>query len=99
MEPRTNTVIAGEKKDVYKRKLTAKGLHLSGLKLLSKTLEVEAKIRYNHPKAKAAVRPFKRGKITVEFRKPQWAITPGQSVVFYQNNKVIGGAIIEEAVE
>jgi len=95
---RSNTLIVGEKRDVYKSKLTAKSLHLSGLKLIPKTLEAEAKIRYNHPKAKAVVRPFKKGKITVEFDKPQWAITPGQSVVFYKNNTVIGGAIIEESL-
>jgi tRNA-specific 2-thiouridylase len=99
IDKKTNTVIADEKNKVYKSKLRAKQIYLSGLDSLSKKLEVQAKIRYNHPKAKALIFPSKKRKITVEFYKPQWAITPGQSVVFYKGDKLIGGATIEEAVE
>jgi tRNA-specific 2-thiouridylase len=90
-----NTIVVGNKEDVYRNKLKAGELHLLALKTLPKRLEVKAKIRYNHPKAKAVIRPLGRNKIVVEFKKPQWAVTPGQSVVFYKNNIVIGGATIK----
>jgi tRNA-specific 2-thiouridylase len=92
---KTNTLIVGEKEDVYKSKLIATDLYLLFLKSLPKRLEVKAKIRYNHPKAKAIIRPLKNNKVSVEFLKPQWAITPGQAIVFYENEVVIGGATIE----
>ncbi|MBL7198082.1 MAG: tRNA 2-thiouridine(34) synthase MnmA [Candidatus Omnitrophica bacterium] len=95
IDNKSNTLVVGKKNDVYKTKLQAKELHLLNMKSLPKRLEVKAKIRYNHPMAKAVIRPLERRKIYIEFSRPQWAITPGQSVVFYQNNVVIGGATIE----
>ena len=71
-------------------------LHASSL---SKKLEVNVKIRYNHPQARARITALGGGRIRVEFSRPQWAITPGQSAVFYKNNIVVGGATIEKVVE
>ena len=88
----------GEKKDVYRSKLEAKDACFLINKSLWKRLEVKAKIRYNHPEARALLRLMSKGRISVEFNKPQWAITPGQSVVLYKNNIVVGGATIEKAL-
>ncbi len=96
IDRKTNTLFVGEKKDVYGAKLQAEELHLLSGKSLPKRLEVKAKIRYNHPEAKAVIRPFQKDRLRVKFSKPQWAITPGQSVVFYKNDTVLGGAIIEK---
>lgn len=94
-----NTLVVGEKENAYNSKLQARELHLLSSKTLPKRLEVKVKIRYNHLEAKAIVRPLGRNRIFVEFKKPQWAVTPGQSVVFYKNNTVIGGATIESAIK
>jgi tRNA-specific 2-thiouridylase len=58
------------------------------------SLEVTAKIRYNHPGAAAMVFPQADGTATVKLREPQRAITPGQACVFYQDDLVLGGGWI-----
>ncbi len=96
-----NALIVGEEKDVYGKELQAEQANWL-IKDLKFPLEVKAKIRYKHPPAKAKVYPLTppspsegRGqKVRVEFAGPQWAITPGQSVVFYDNDIVLGGGVI-----
>ena len=58
-------------------------------------IEVKARIRYLHQDAEAMVIPLDEDKVRVEFKQPQMEITPGQAVVFYDNNIVIGGGTIE----
>jgi tRNA-uridine 2-sulfurtransferase len=58
------------------------------------TLEVTAKIRYNHPGTQATVTPLSNGQARVKLHTPQRAITPGQAAVFYQDDLVVGGGWI-----
>lgn len=58
------------------------------------SLEVSAKIRYNHPGTAATVTPLADGGATVKLHVPQRAITPGQACVFYQGDLVVGGGWI-----
>jgi tRNA-uridine 2-sulfurtransferase len=58
------------------------------------SLEVMAKIRYNHPGTPATVVPSSDGKARVKLHAPQRAITPGQAAVFYQDDLVVGGGWI-----
>ena len=60
-------------------------------------IEVEARIRYNSPQAPATLVPHADW-AEVHFHEPQRAITPGQAVVFYQGDEVLGGGIIESAL-
>ncbi|MFZ3063338.1 MAG: aminomethyltransferase beta-barrel domain-containing protein, partial [Actinomycetota bacterium] len=53
-----------------------------------------ARIRYNMPDSPATVTPLPDGRVAVLFDQPQFAITPGQSVVFYQDDLLLGGATI-----
>ena len=57
----------------------------------------QAKIRYRHEAAPARVMPLADGEVRVEFETPQSAITPGQAVVFYDGDRVLGGAWIDAA--
>jgi len=57
-------------------------------------IAIKAKIRYKSPEASATLYPYEDG-VEVRFRQPQRAITPGQAVVFYQGDQVLGGGIIE----
>ena len=57
-------------------------------------LHVTAKIRHNHEPAPATVRMVDRDTVEVVFQEPQRAITPGQSVVWYQGDCVVGGGVI-----
>lgn len=97
--PETNTIIVGGKQEIYARTFEAGALYMLHASSLLKKLEVNVKIRYNHPQARARITALGGGRIRVEFSRPQWAITPGQSAVFYKNNIVVGGATIEKVVE
>ena len=57
-------------------------------------LTCSTRIRYRQPLQSAVVEQVGDGKVIVRFNEPQRAITPGQSIVFYQNNEMLGGACI-----
>ena len=98
LDVKNNEVIVGEKKDIFSKKFIAKQLHLL-VKIKTKKLAVEAVIRYNHPQSPARLRFISNNRVEVEFRQLQPAVTPGQSVVFYDHDIVIGGAIIEKVLD
>jgi len=90
-----NAIIIGEDCDLLKQELAAEKLNfISGI-FPKKHIDLSAKVRYNSPAAPAELIPLNREKVKVRFRKPQRAVTPGQSVVFYKGEEVIGGGIIE----
>ena len=60
-------------------------------------MEVRAKIRYTHEKAESTITPIDDERIQVKFEESQMAITPGQAVVFYDDDIVLGGGIIERS--
>jgi tRNA-specific 2-thiouridylase len=57
------------------------------------------KVRYRRPLAEIARIEREAGELTVVFREPQWAITPGQSLVLYRDGLVIGGAVVERTLK
>ena len=59
-------------------------------------MDVEARIRYLHNGAEAVVTPEGGDKVRVKFKEPQVALTPGQAVVFYDADTIIGGGTIEQ---
>src|SRR5579859_4940266 len=59
-------------------------------------LRVTAKIRHRHEPAPAVLEPASNGEVRVTFDDPQRAITPGQAVVFYDGDLVVGGGWIAE---
>ena len=62
----------------------------------SNAADIKAKIRYRQTNQTCAIRPSKDAGYEISFATPQWAVTPGQSVVFYQQDTCLGGGIIEE---
>lgn len=91
-----NEIVVGVKKDVFKREFTADNLNWISFEGPPKTLKVMAKIRYKHPKADATVEIIDKDKAKVIFDEPQEALTPGQAVVFYDKDIVLGGGWINE---
>lgn len=90
-----NIIVLGEEEDLFKDKLIAKDINLISVKKLTCETKVKAKIRYSQNETNAIIKPIDENKIAVEFEIPQRAITPGQSVVFYDGEKVFGGGKIE----
>ncbi|NMB44951.1 MAG: tRNA 2-thiouridine(34) synthase MnmA [Firmicutes bacterium] len=91
-----NQVVVGSNKDVYAKGLKALAVNWVAIPGLTEELMVEAKIRYNISPAPASIRPGAQGSVVTLFEHPQRAITPGQAVVWYQGDVVVGGGVIEE---
>lgn len=92
---KNNRIIAGPKKDLEKKSLIADRLNWISIKGIEKPLKVMAKIRYNNKKARATVIKTGQDTVRVEFNEPQSAPTPGQAVVFYKKDIVLGGGWIK----
>lgn len=95
IRPEDNTVVLGDVDDVFSSELTATDLNFISIDKLTDEMSVTAKIRYNAKEASALIRPLNDDRVQVLFDEPQRAITPGQSVVFYDGDIVVGGGIIE----
>ena len=91
-----NQVIVGGKDEVYAGGLIAEDLNWIAIDALMEPIEVAAKIRYGRREGAATVAPLADGRVQVTFAEPQRAVTPGQSVVFYQGDTVVGGGVIAE---
>ena len=90
-----NDVIVGDKDDLYSKVLFANNLNwtVDPSQLMEK--KIEAKIRYRSPESKASIR-FIDDRLHVLFDEAQRSITPGQAIVFYHEDKVLGGGWIDE---
>ena len=96
IDAQNNAVYVGEEKDVYTSHLIATDVHFIPFDILEKPLDVMAKPRYVSPGHAATIEPLDEQRVSLTFKQPQMALTPGQSVVFYQDDVVVGGGIIEE---
>lgn len=96
IRPQTNQVVIGEEKDVFSDFLTCRGLNWMAIDgLRGKEMEVTAKIRYSHRGAKCVIREKGEDLVECRFEEPQRAVTPGQAVVFYDGDYVVGGGVIQ----
>ena len=93
--PKDNSVILCSDAELYQKELQATSINLLVNDSLEKSTRLSAKIRYRHTAAPATVIRTDEDRVSVIFDEPQRAITPGQSVVFYDGDIVIGGGIIE----
>ena len=94
IDPETNQVTLGAENELYRESLWASRLNFTSGQSPSAPLEVEAKIRYKASHSAATLLAGDEW-AEVRFREPQRAVTPGQAVVFYQGDELVGGGIIE----
>ncbi len=97
LDHKNNSVIVGKDNSVFSNGLIADDINMISIEKLNGRMDVNAKIRYNSREVKAYIERDKDNKIRVTFEEKQRAISPGQSVVFYDDDIVIGGGIIEES--
>jgi tRNA-specific 2-thiouridylase len=83
---------------LLKQGLVAIDAHWVDNKVLQAPIQCSAKIRYRQQDSACKVTPQSNGSLLVEFGQPQRAITPGQSIVFYDKEKCLGGAIIDSYI-
>lgn len=94
IRPETNEVVIGSNEEVFSDKLYANNLNFMAIEDLEGSMEVEAKIRYSHKGAKCTITKVGEDEIECIFEEPQRAITPGQAVVFYKEDYIVGGGTI-----
>ncbi|MFQ5519858.1 MAG: tRNA 2-thiouridine(34) synthase MnmA [Candidatus Methylomirabilia bacterium] len=97
VDPERNALVVGEGGELEHDRLVATRANFFPFDHLTEELRVLAKIRHRHLPALATLRPLGPDRVEVRFDAPQRAITPGQSVVFYQDDVVVGGGIIAKA--
>lgn len=94
-----NRLVVGRADELYGHALEVEALNWVALPGLDGPLEAQARVRYRAQEAPVRVEPLPGDRAVVRFHTPQRAITPGQSVVFYQDDLLLGGGIIARPLE
>ncbi len=92
--PETNEVIIGKNEDIFTTQVLCEHVNYMGMEDLTEPRRVLAKIRYNHQGEYCIIEKLPDGKVLCSFEKPVRAATPGQAVVFYDGEYVMGGGTI-----
>ena len=90
-----NTILVAEEKELFRKSFLVKDTNWIAIDKLDKPIRCQIKIRYLHQPAWGWIHPQNENSVRVEFEIPQKAITPGQSAVFYEEDMVLGGGVID----
>ena len=96
ISPEENRVYLGRNEDVFAKEAEVKDLHFISGDLPAEPVRCRVKIRYRQKEQPATVTPSGADSFTIEFDEPQRAITPGQAVVLYDGELVLGGGTITQ---
>lgn len=91
----TAAVTVGPREDLERTSLTASRVNWISGETPTSPVRAHARIRYRHREAAATITPLDRDRVSVVFDEPQSAITPGQAVVFYEADVLLGGGWID----
>lgn len=91
----SNTVVVGREENLLEASCFVGDLNLIGMDHIDEPARAQVKVRYATPAVPATIWPIEEGRLRIEFDSPQRALSPGQSAVFYQGERVLGGGIIE----
>ncbi|HEY8498313.1 MAG TPA: tRNA 2-thiouridine(34) synthase MnmA [Limnochordales bacterium] len=96
LDPVRNRVVVGDREEARAEGLEAGAVNWIGVAELTGPRRVQARIRRSAPDAPALIEPVegRPDRVRCRFDGPQWAVTPGQSVVWYDGDVVVGGGII-----
>ena len=97
IDPAANVVTLGREHELYRTTLIARHINLISVPDLEKPMRVTAKARYRQPEARATAVQTGNDELTITFDEPLRAITPGQSVVLYSGDEILGGGMISRA--
>ena len=95
----TNTIEIGGENELHRSSLIARNLNLVSISGIEDGLRVEAAIRYKDAASPATVYRHGNGELRIVFDQAKRAITPGQSVVLYQGDRLAGGGVIDRVAE
>jgi len=95
VRPQTRTVVVGDEEELFRDHLVARDVNWMSVAEPAREIRARARIRYRHAEAPASIRPLGGGRADVRFDTRQRAVTPGQAVVFYEDDVCLGGGWIE----
>ncbi|MBC7837203.1 MAG: tRNA 2-thiouridine(34) synthase MnmA [Nitrospiraceae bacterium] len=95
VQPETNTVVLGPEESLRRSQCDVADLNLFDSSLLRGATDVTVKVRYATPAVPATIQSRSDSTLRILFHEPQRALSPGQSAVFYRNDRVLGGGIIQ----
>ena len=94
--PETQTVILGPEESLFRSDCVVTDLNVFDESVLEGPTQADVKVRYATPAASATLQPNNKDRtVFVRFHTPQRALSPGQSAVFYNGDRVLGGGIIQ----
>lgn len=91
----SNTVVVGPLADAHDRVASVRDLRWVSVEAPAGPIRVQAQIRYRSAAAAATVTPLGDGRVRLEFDEPVFAVTPGQAAVFYRDDLLLGGGVLE----
>lgn len=94
IRPETNEVVIGKNEDIFKDTVVCDRVNFMSVPDLEAPMRVKAKIRYNHAGEYGVIEKLGNGLVKCTFEKPVRAATPGQAMVFYDGEHVLGGGTI-----
>lgn len=99
INPITRDIMIGDNEDVFSTGCIIRQINLMSVEAIEGTLEFQAKVRYSHKPANCKVRMVGEDEMEVVFEEKQRAITPGQALVIYDQEIVVGGGTIIKSIE
>lgn len=98
IDPRRGAIVVGGEAELYAHGLATTDLNFISIEKLAQPIAITAKVRYNMKDSPASLAPSAGEQAELKFERPQRAITPGQAVVFYQGEDVVGGGTIDQVI-
>lgn len=95
IDEENNALVVGTEDDVFGTTLAVRDVNWVSAGPIDGPVRVQAKIRYNAEPADAVIYPGENGEIITRLIEPQRAISPGQAVVWYDGDFVVGGGVID----
>ena len=95
-DPANHAIYLGHNEDLFTSELIAGDWNWISIPALTAPMTVTVKTRYSQREAEAVAEPLSGGQVRLRFREPQRAVTPGQFVVLYDGDTVVGGGVILE---
>jgi tRNA-uridine 2-sulfurtransferase len=92
----TNTVVLGPPESLMRDVCNVTELNLFDRSLTADSRDVQVKVRYATPETSGTLMPVNDTTLRIQFHRPQRALSPGQSAVFYDGDRVLGGGIIQQ---
>jgi tRNA-specific 2-thiouridylase len=99
LDKEKNDVVVGTRDEVLSSSFIVDDLNWIAFEKLERPMQVTARIRSASAEKEAEIEPVENGKVKVTFKQPNDSITPGQSAVFYLDDKVAGGGTIESVIK